>query len=91
MELWEFNFYCKGYKEVFYNEQMNLMKLAYQTGMFSRESKQKPKSLEYYLNEIDKQFHGSKYKTTPVDTKLSRKIHDKIQKLKEKELKQYEE
>ena len=91
MELWEFNFYCKGYRETFYNEQMNLMKLSYQTGMFSRESKQKPKSLEYYLNEIDKQFHGGKYRNKPVDKKLSQSIHDKIQELKAKELKQYAE
>ena len=91
MELWEFNFYCKGYRETFYNEQMNLMKLSYQTGMFSRESKQKPKPLEYYLKDIEKQFHGDKYKDVPVDKELSRSIHDKIQKLKEKELKQYEE
>lgn len=88
MELWEFNFYCKGYKEVFFNEQMNLMKLAYTTGMFSRESKNKPKPLESYLDKIDKQFHGNKYKNAPVDKKLSQSIHDKIQRLKE--MKQYE-
>lgn len=90
MELWEFNLYCKGYKEVFFNEQMNLMKLAYNTGAFSRESKKKPKSLETYLNEIDKKFHGNKYKNVPVDKELSRSIYEKIQKLKEKEMKQYE-
>ena len=85
MELWEFNLYCKGYKEVYFNEQMNIMKLAYNTGAFSRESKRKPKSLESYLNEIDKKFHGNKYKDVPVDTKLSKSIHDKIQKLREVE------
>lgn len=64
------------------------MKLAYITGMFSRESKNKPKPLEMYLNKIDKQFHGNKYKDVPVDKNLSMSIHDKIQKLKE--MKQYE-
>ena len=88
MELWEFNLYCKGYREVFFNEQMNIMKLSYNTGAFSRESKRKPKSLEYYLNEIDKSFHGNKYRNVPVDKELSRNIHEKIQKLKEME--QYE-
>ena len=66
------------------------MKLAYNTGAFSRESKKKPKSLETYLNEIDKKFHGNKYKDVPVDRELSRSIYEKIQKLKEKEMKQYE-
>lgn len=66
------------------------MKLAYNTGAFSRESKRKPKSLETYLNEIDKKFHGNKYKDVPVDKELSRSIYEKIQKLKEKEMKQYE-
>ena len=56
MEYWEFNFYLKGYRERFYNEQVNIMKLAYNTGMLSRESKRKPKSLESYLDKIDKQF-----------------------------------
>ena len=73
---------------MYFNEQMNLMKLAYTTGMFSRESKNKPKPLEKYLNEIDKKFHGNKYKDVPVDRKLSQSIHDKIQKLKE--MKRYE-
>lgn len=86
MEYWEFNFYLKGYKENFYNEQVNLMKLAYNTGMLSRESKHKPKSLEYYLDKIDKQFHGNKYRDVPVDTKKSREIYEEIQKLKEKEM-----
>lgn len=90
MELWEFNLYAKGYREVYFNEQMNLMKLAYQTGMFSRESKHKPKPLEKYLHEIDKKFHGEQYRNVPVDKKLSQNIHSKIQKLKEKEMKQYE-
>lgn len=88
MELWEFNLYQKGYKEVYFNEQMNIMKLAYNTGAFSRESKKKPKPLETYLNEIDKKFHGNKYKNVPVDKKLSMSIYEKIQKLKEVE--QYE-
>ena len=86
MEYWEFNFYLKGYRERFYNEQVNIMKLAYNTGMLSRESKRKPKSLESYLDKIDKQFHGTKYKDVPVDTKKSREIYEKIQKLKEKEM-----
>ena len=62
------------------------MKLAYNTGMLSRESKRKPKSLESYLDKIDKQFHGNKYKNAPVDTNKSRDIYNKIQKLKEKEM-----
>lgn len=82
MEYWEFNFYLKGYKERFYNEQVNLMKLAYNTGMLSRESKHKPKSLESYLDKIDKQFHGNKYKNVPVDKEKSRKIYNEIQRLK---------
>lgn len=85
MELWEFNLYCKGYQEVFYNEQMNLMKLAYNTGMFSRESKQRPKPLETYLNKIDKHFHKNDYKNVKVDVEKSKNIYEKIQKLKEVE------
>lgn len=57
------------------------MKTAYYTGMFSKETKQKPKSLEYYLNEIDKQFHPQNF-DRPVDVELSMSIHDKIQALK---------
>ena len=86
MEYWEFNFYLKGYKENFYNEQVNLMKLAYNTGMLSRESKHKPKSLEHYLDKIDRQFHGNKYKDIPVDVEKSRKIYEEIERLKEKEM-----
>lgn len=85
MELWEFNLYCKGYNEVYYNEQMNIMKLAYTTGMFSRESKHKPKPLETYLNKIDKQFHKDRYKDIPVDRNKSKKIEERINKLKEVE------
>ena len=86
MEYWEFNFYLKGYRERFYNEQVNIMKLAYNTGMLSRESKRKPKSLESYLDKIDKQFHGNKYKNVPVDTKTSRELYEKLQKSHEKEM-----
>ena len=86
MEYWEFNFYLKGYRERFYNEQVNIMKLAYNTGMLSRESKRKPKSLESYLDKIDKKYHGNRYRDVPVDTEKSRKIYEEIQKLKEKEM-----
>ena len=78
--------YLKGYRESIYLKQVDLMTLAYNTGMLSRESKRKPKSLESYLDKIDKQFHGNKYKNVPVDTKKSREIYEKIQKLKEKEM-----
>ena len=54
MEYWEFNFYLYGYREKLYLDDVNLMKLAYNTGMLSRESKHKPKSLESYLDKIDK-------------------------------------
>lgn len=83
MEYWEFNLYCKGYREVFYNEQMNIMKQSYYTGMFSRESKQKPKPLDKYMNDIDKQFHPNKYRNTKVDVEKAKAIHSKIQQLKE--------
>ena len=86
MEYWEFNFYLKGYRERFYNEQVNIMKLAYNTGMLSRESKRKPKSLESYLDKIDKKYHGNRYRDVPVDKEKSRKIYEEIQKLKEKEM-----
>ena len=84
MEFWEFNLYVKGYKEVFYNEQMNLMKQSYYTGMFSKDTKNRPKSLEYYLNQIEKQFRKDEYKNKPVDTDLSKSIHKRIQELKKK-------
>lgn len=58
------------------------MTLAYNTGMLSRESKRKPKSLEYFLDKIDKHFHGNKYKNVPVDTKKSREILEQIEKRK---------
>ena len=57
----DFNLYCKGYKEVLYSRQVDLMALAYNSGMFSHESKHKPKSLEHYINQIDKQFHKHDY------------------------------
>ena len=82
MELWEFNLYFKGYKEVYFNEQMNIMKLAYYTGNFAQPSKKKPKPLEKYLNDIDKRFHKTKV-DTPVDRKKSMEIYNTIQKLKE--------
>lgn len=82
MEFWEFNLYVKGYKEVYYNEQMNLMTLAYNTGMFSRETKHKPKPLEYYTNQIEKLFHGDRDKHKPVDVKFAKEIEKEIEKLK---------
>ena len=39
MELWEFNLYLKGYRESIYIKQIDLMTLAYNTGMFSHETK----------------------------------------------------
>ena len=83
MEFWEFNLYCKGYKEVYYQDEVNMIKLAYTTGMFSRESKKKPKSLESYIHKIDKEFHKSKYRDVPVDVEKSKEIERKIQRLKE--------
>lgn len=90
MELWEFNFYVKGYKDVFFNEQMNIMKLAYNSGMFSRESKSKPKPLGYYLNKIEKSFYKNEYKNVKVDKEKSMEIYRTIERLK-KERMQYEE
>lgn len=86
MEYWEFNFYLYGYREKLYLDDVNLMKLAYNTGMLSRESKHKPKSLESYLDKIDKKYHGNRYRDVPVDKEKSRKIYEEIQKLKEKEM-----
>ena len=86
MEYWEFNFYLLGCRERYYLNDVNLMKLAYNTGMLSRESKHKPKSLESYLDKIDKKYHGNRYRDVPVDTKKSREIYEKIQKMKEKEM-----
>ncbi len=86
MEYWEFNFYMKGYREKLYHDDINIMKLAYNTGMLSRESKKKPKSLEHYLNEIDKAYHKGMYKDVPVDKEKSKSIYKKIQELKEKEV-----
>ena len=83
LEYWELLLYTEGYREKLYNEQCNVIKTAYYTGMFSRESKQKPKSLSYYLDQLDKQFH-KKEVDKPVDVDLSRSIHDKIQQLKRK-------
>lgn len=82
MEYWEFNFYLKGYREHFYKQEVDLMKLAYNTGMLSRETKHKPKSLEHYLEKIDKKYHGNPYRNAPVDVKKSREIYEKIQKMK---------
>ena len=81
--------YLKGYRESIYLKQIDLMTLAYNTGMFSHETKHKPKSLESYLKKIDLQFHGNPYRDVPVDVKKAREIEEKINKLKEK--KQYEE
>ena len=78
--------YLKGYRESIYLKQVDLMTLAYNTGMLSRESKHKPKSLESYLDKIDKKYHGNRYRDVPVDTEKSRKIYEEIQKLKEKEM-----
>ena len=86
MEYWEFNFYLKGYRERLYHEEVQLMKQSYNTGMLSRESKRKPKSLEYYINQIDREFHKVDYRNTPVDTQKSRKIYEEITKLKQKEM-----
>lgn len=86
MELWEFNAYIKGYKEVFYKEQMNLMKQAYYTGMFGNSNNKKPKSLEHYLDQVEKNFRKGEYKEKPVDVNLSKSIYEKIQKMKEKEM-----
>ena len=82
MEYWEFNFYLLGCKERYFVNDMNMMRLAYNTGMLSRESKRKPKSLESYLNEIDRQYHGNQYRDAPVDKEKSRKIYEEIQRLK---------
>ena len=84
MEYWEFNFYMKGYREKMYHDDINIMKLAYNTGMLSRETKKKPKSLEHYLNEIDKAYHKGMYRDVPVDKEKSKSIYQKIQELKEK-------
>lgn len=83
MEYWEFMLYIKGYQDVYFNEQMNLMKLAYNSGMFSRETKSKPKSLHYYLSKIERAFNKNNYSDVPVDVEEAKRIHDKIQKLKE--------
>ena len=83
MEYWEFILYLKGHREVLYTEQVNLMTLAYNTGMLSRESKHKPKSLEHYLDKIDKKFHGKEYRNAPVDRNKSMEIAKQIEKLRE--------
>ena len=82
MEYWEFNFYLLGYKEKYYVDEVNMMKLAYNTGMFSHETKHKPKSLESYVDKIDRAYHKGKYRDVPVDIEKSRNIYDKIEELK---------
>lgn len=82
MHYWEFMLYLEGYKETFYNEQMNIMKLSYYTGMFSKETKSRPKSLNYYLKQIDKAFNKDKGVEKPVDVKKSWEIYHKIEELK---------
>ncbi len=79
MELWEFNAYLKGYNEnVLYLQEIMMTKQAYYTGMFS--GFRKPKSLSYYLHEIDKSF--GKIKKEAVDIKKAKDIYKTIERLK---------
>lgn len=80
MRLWEFNAYLRGYQEVYHNEQINLMKQSYYTGMFSNNDIKKIKSLDYYINKIDQAFN--KTSTKEVNVKKSREIHKTIEMLK---------
>lgn len=81
MELWEFNNYIKGYKRKIYNDQKNLMTLAWYTGYFANPYNKK-KSLDHYLNKLTNKITMEENKNKPVDTKWSKIIHQRIQEMK---------
>lgn len=82
MEYWEFNLYLKGYETVLFNKEIDSMTLAYNSGMFSRETKSKPKSLTHYLRKIRKAYNRVGGSEKPVDNKEAQRIHDRIEELK---------
>lgn len=52
LELWEFNLIVDGYNQQIIEKEKNIIKQAYYTASFS--NAKKVKSLEYYLNNIDR-------------------------------------
>lgn len=82
MEYWEFTAYVEGYKDRAFIQQSNIMRLAYYTGMFSNSNYTKPKSLEYYLDQLEIYYSKDKYKNEPVNVEKSKEIYETIQRLK---------
>lgn len=82
MELWEFATFLEGYEDVYYQRDVDIIKLSYYTGMFAQPQKKKPKSLDRYINEIKKARNKDVENDKPVDVEKSRKIMDRIQELK---------
>ena len=83
MHFWELQNYIKGYNEIIYRNEEDMVKLAYQTAAFMN-SKKKPKSLEYYIKKIRNSRQKFIYKKDKVDVDKSRSIEKIIQELKEK-------
>lgn len=82
MELWEFRYYLEGLEDKYYRDDINIMKTGYYSGMFSRETKRKPKSLNSYINDIKREYGKLENKDVPVDVDKSREIHETIEALK---------